>query len=122
VSTPAEQLGITSGLVWVIGRSDEENAVLDPLPDGVDTVTDPDDSTPEQQMSAVVLVIDDLDVLAEDLDDALPRIGSVPSVWIVASHELDLDAVAGAVSDYGWSAAPPIHIDSGWAAVRIAPA
>jgi len=122
VSTPAEQLGITSGLVWVIGRSDEENAVLDPLPDDVETVTDPDDSAPEQQMSAVVLVIDDLDSLADDLDDALPRIGSVPSVWVVASRDLDLDAVTKAVSDYGWSTATPTTLDNGWAAIRIAPA
>jgi len=117
----AEILGISDGLLWVIGNSDEENALLDPLPEGVTAVSDkPDD----EAVSAAIVVLDDDETLAGDLDDALPQLGSIPSVWATFRtdrRELSLEMITNALADYGWSVEAQLDIGAGWSALRLNP-
>jgi hypothetical protein len=136
--TRAEQLHITEGPVWVLGTSDEERALLDPLPDGVEVVVDrdvtPDDPLADDAddldagheghaMAAAVIVVEDLQSTPELLDDTLPRVGSVPLVWIVLPTRLatvEVPHVEQMAQEYGWSPAERVDLDDGWAAIRLA--
>lgn len=123
--TRAELLGVSEGaLVWVIGHSDEENALLDPISNDVQVLTERDEDNPEH-VSAAIVVVDDAETLADDLDDALPQLGSVPVVWVAlpnVSRDLTVASVTSALDNYGWSAAEPVRLGHGWSAVRVTPA
>lgn len=126
----AEKLHITAGPVWILGTSDEERALLDPLPDGVEVVVDRDlvlededasivDSEP---MAAAVIVVDSMDTTAELLDDTLPRVGSVPLVWVVIPAEVNSDEVArieAMTGEFGWTPGERVDLDDGWSALRL---
>lgn len=126
----AEKLHITTGPVWVLGTSDEERALLDPLPDGVEVVVDRDlvledddashmDSEP---MAAAIIVVDSIDTTAELLDDTLPRVGSVPLVWVVIPAEVNSDEVVrieAMSGEFGWTPRERVDLDDGWSAVRL---
>lgn len=114
MTTRAEQLGITDGLVWVVGRSAEELSLLEPLPDGVETVNErprpstqsdsdtsdwpadswrvgdwpdePEWSDASTRTAAALIVIDDDDTIGDDFDEALPQMGSIPLVWVAIAH------------------------------------
>jgi hypothetical protein len=117
--THAETLGITEGsVVWVVADSVEETALLDPLPDGVETVDEPRDS-----MDAAVLLTDNLASLEVRLDEVLPSLGSTPVAWISypsgSPRELDRDALLALVDEYGWALGPEVRLDETWSAVRL---
>lgn len=122
-------------MVWVIGHSDEENALLDPISNDVEVITkrsgfghDEDDDREEarhQQVSAAIVVLDDVDTLADDLDDALPQLASVPVVWVALpsmARALTVTSVTTALDNYGWNASAPVELGQGWTAVRVTPA
>jgi hypothetical protein len=117
--TLAETLGITAGsVVWVIADSVEETALLDPLPEGAETVDEPID-----RMDAAVLLADNRARLQQNLDEVLPALGSTPVAWISypagRAHEFDRDFLQDKVAEYGWSVGPEVWLDETWAAVRL---
>lgn len=127
MTTHAELLGIHTGLVWIIGHTDEENALLDPLPDDVETITEraqdwEHGDGEHEDVTAAVVVLDDVDTIATDLDDALPQVGSVPLVWVAAPRDVDIESVVSAVTDYGWNPSRRESLDTGWTAIRVDPA
>jgi len=118
-ATHAETLGITEGsIVWVVADSVEENALLDPLPPGAETVDEPIDG-----MDAAVLMADNLAALEVRLDEVLPALGSTPVAWISypsrRPHGLDRDVLAPLVGEYGWALGPEVRLDETWSAVRL---
>lgn len=115
--TTADLLGISEGFrVWAVGGTSAVSALLRPLPEGVEVFDhDADD------LDATVLLADDLDVLADQLDDALPRLAAVPLVWAcfpVAT--VSPEQVGEAVHDHGWGATAPLLLDETYAAMRLA--
>lgn len=121
----AEKLRISDGfVVWVIGASVEETSLLDPLPEGAETIEVRDEDEPEN-VDAAILVTDNRTALADDFDEILPQLGSIPIVWIaypLAGSDLDEDTLQDLLADYGWSAVESIALDETWAAMRIIPA
>jgi len=120
-TTNAEQLHITDGfVVWVIGASDEEVSLLDPLPEGARTIEVRDEDDPEN-VDAAVLVTDNRPALVDDFDEVLPQLGSIPIVWVTypTGGELDEDVLQDLLADYGWTAVESIPLDETWAAMRI---
>ncbi len=127
----AELLHITQGPVWLLGTTDEERALLDPLPAGVEIVVDRDVMVDEdddvshvgsEPMAAAVIVVDAMSTTPELLDDTLPRVGSVPLVWIVLPAEItsaDADQIEQMAREYGWSAAERVDLGDAWSAVRL---
>ena len=95
--THAETLGITEGsVVWVVADSVEATALLDPLPEGAETVDEPID-----RMDAAVLLADDLASLEVRLDEVLPSLGSTPVAWI--SYPSGIRASSTATLSWPWS-------------------
>ncbi len=128
--TRAELLHITRGPVWILGTSDEERALLDPLPEGVEVVVDrdlvleDDDASHlgSEPMAAAVIVVDSMDTTAELLDDTLPRVGSVPLVWVIIPAEVNSTEVArieAMSSEFGWKPEERVDLDDGWSALRL---
>lgn len=131
--TRAEKLHIVEGPVWILGTSDEERALLDPLPEGVEVVVDrdapvDDDEQADQPgleshtMAAAVIVVETMDTTPALLDDTLPRVGSVPLVWIVLPAEVnsvEVNQIEAMAREYGWSASERADLDDGWSAVRL---
>lgn len=127
----AALLHITQGPVWLLGTTDEERALLDPLPAGVDIVVDRDVVIDEdddvshvgsEPMAAAVIVVDAMGSTPELLDDTLPRVGSVPLVWIVLPAEItsaDADQIEQMAREYGWSAVERVDLGDAWSAVRL---
>jgi len=132
VVTRAEHLGITRGPLWIIGHSDEENALVDPISDNIEVVIDEQDGDEDDQdvqedeeVEAAIVVVDDPDTLAAELDDALPRVGAVPIVWVAlprSTADLTVDTVTAAIDDYGWSVSDRVELGSAWIALRVTPA
>ena len=119
----AEKLRIGDGfVVWIIGASVEETSLLDPLPEGAETIEVRDEDEPEN-VDAAILVTDDRTALTDDFDEVLPQLGSIPIVWItypLTGHsDLDEDTLQDLIGDYGWSAVESIALDETWAAMRI---
>jgi len=122
-TTNAEKLRIGDGfVVWIIGASVEETSLLDPLPEGAETIEVRDEDEPEN-VDAAILVTDDRTALTGDFDEVLPQLGSIPIVWItypLTGHsDLDEDTLQDLIGDYGWSAVESIALDETWAAMRI---
>jgi len=122
-TTNAEKLRIGDGfVVWIVGASVEETSLLDPMPEGAETIEERDDDEYER-IDAAILITDDRTALAEDFDEVVPQLGSIPIVWItypLTGHsELDEDTLQDLIGDYGWSAVESIALDETWAAMRI---
>lgn len=122
-TTNAEKLRIGDGfVVWIIGSTVEETSLLDPLPEGAETIEQRDEDEPEN-VDAAILVTDNRTALADDFDEVLPQLGSIPIVWItypLTGHsDLDEDTLQDLLADYGWSAIESIALDETWAAMRI---
>lgn len=118
-STNAEKLRIAvNDIIWVIATSEEESALLDPLPEGAEMVDEATDG-----MRVAILFVDDWDELLAEVDEVLPQLGSTPSVWI--SHRTDHRstiepaAISKLVEDYGWQCVDAVHLGVGWSAVRL---
>jgi hypothetical protein len=120
--TNAEKLRIRENdLVWVISTNDEEGALLDPLPAGVEVVDEAIDG-----MSAVILFVEDRESLVIELDEILPQLGSAPFIWISypkgSRTDLSRDSISELVDDYGWSLGTDVFLDEDWSAVQLEPA
>ncbi len=115
----AEKLRIAvNDTIWVIATSEEESALLDPLPEGAEMVEEATDG-----MRVAILFVDDWDELLAEADEVLPQLGSTPSVWI--SHRADKPnkiepaAVSELVEDFGWQCVETVELGDGWSAVRL---
>lgn len=113
----ADALGIVEGFrVRVVGDSVEQTSLLDPLPEGVETF-----DHHVHDLDACLVLTDDAAALAEHLDEVLPELGSVEHVWICyPPRDLDEQAMADIVSEYGWDVSHPVPLDETWSAVRLA--
>ena len=117
--TNAEKLQIKDNdVVWVISTNDEEAALLDPLPDGAETVDEPVDG-----MSAVIMFVEDRPSLVSQLDEILPQLGSTPVIWIAFPtgnrSSINRDSVWELISEYGWQLVRNVSLDDVWTAVRL---
>ena len=122
-TTNAEKLRIRDGfVVWIIGASVEETSLLDPMPEGAETIEVRDEDEPEN-VDAAIMITDNRSALADDFDEVLPQLGSIPIVWITypvnGRSDLDEDTLQDLVGDYGWMAVESIALDETWAAMRI---
>jgi hypothetical protein len=122
-TTNAEKLRIGDGfVVWIIGATVEETSLLDPLPEGAETIEQRDEDEPEN-VDAAIMITDNRTALADDFDEVLPQLGSIPIVWItypLTGHsDLDEDTLQDLLADYGWNAVESIALDETWAAMRI---
>lgn len=81
-----------------------------------------DEDEPEQVDAAVLFAVERTE-LADSFDEVLPRLGSIPTVWIAYPvHEralIDEDSIQELVADYGWYAVESVALDETWAALRI---
>ena len=115
----AEKLQIKEDfVVWVISTNDEESALLDPLPDGVEMVDEADDA-----MKAAILFVEDRQSLTSYLDEILPQLGSTPVIWICYPKgnrtDVNRDSIAELVDDYGWRLVSNVSLGDVWSAVRL---
>jgi hypothetical protein len=122
-TTNAEKLRIGDGfVVWIIGASVEETSLLDPMPEGAETIEERDEDDPEN-VDAAIMITDDRIALADDFDEVLPQLGSIPIVWITyplnGRSDLDESTLQDLIDDYGWRAVESIALDETWAAMRI---
>jgi hypothetical protein len=122
-TTNAEKLRIGDGfVVWIIGASVEETSLLDPIPEGAETIEERDEDEPEN-VDAAIMITDNRTALADDFDEVLPQLGSIPIVWITYPREshsdLDEETLQDLIGDYGWRAVESIALDETWAAMRI---
>ena len=75
-----------------------------------------------ESVDAAILFADDRTALADSFDDVLPRLGSIPLVWIsypIRDADIDEDAIQELTADYGWYAVESIILDETWAALRV---
>ena len=122
-TTNAERLRIGDGfVVWIIGATVEETSLLDPLPEGAETIEQRDEDAPER-VDAAIMITDNRTALVDDFDEVLPQLGSIPIVWITyplkGHSDLDEDTLQDLLADYGWNAVESIALDETWAAMRI---
>lgn len=126
----AEKLRITEGyVVWVIGRTAEETALLDPLPEGAVVIeqrhqdVEDDEDTEAELIDGAVLFVDSHTQLADDLDEFLPQLGSIPVVWICypigGRTEIAVETISDLVADYGWHPVEHVSLDEAWSGVRL---
>ena len=122
----ADKLRITEGyVVWVIGQSVEETALLDPLPEGAVAIEqrgDDEDDEPDL-IDGAILFVESRAQLVDDLDEFLPQLGSIPVVWICfpvsGRAEIDAEAIGQLVADYGWHTVEHVPLDDAWSGVRL---
>jgi hypothetical protein len=121
--TNAEKLRISDGfVVWIIGSSVEETSVLDPMPEGAEMIEQLREDEERESVDAAIVFADDRTALADSFDDVLPRLGSIPLVWIsypIRDADIDEDAIQEITADYGWYAVESIILDETWAALRV---
>ena len=121
----AEKLHISDGfVVWIIGQSVEETTLLDPLPEGAETIEERDEDTEEHEsIDAALLFVDNRTELIEQLDEVLPQLGSIPVVWITypigERSDVDAEGIQELIADYGWHTVEGVDLDETWAAVRL---
>lgn len=128
-TTIAEKLRITEGyVIWVIGQSVEETALLDPLPEGAVAIErgdgDGDDESDESDLiDGAILFVESQAQLIDDLDEFLPQLGSIPVVWICypigGRTEVSDDTIGLLVSDYGWQVVEHVPLDDSWSGARL---
>ncbi len=141
--TTADKLGIEPGaLVWIVGDSIEETALLDPLPEGVETYEDeglnepqswfddtwtgaenrPEPVEPSRPsgIDTAVIAVSNSQEFHTRLDDLLPRMGSVGRVWLLFPvDELPMAIMENGIDEYGWTATVPVRLDETWSAVEL---
>lgn len=143
--TIAEKLGIEPNtLVWLVGDTVEENSLLDPLPDGVETYqyepeTEADaasrwqdntwgamfGSTPPEVhrphgIDTALIVVSHAQEFHHELDDNLTRMGSVGRVWLVFTPAtLSESIVVAGTADYGWKVVESRDLNETWTARRL---
>ena len=141
--TNAEKLGISEGsLIWQVGDSIEELALIDPMPEGVETYDDKVDDSGEDwvnntwteinfdfvffkdtaptEIYTALIAVSNVDEFQTRLDDTLPRMGSVGRVWVIfPAAELPLETLQGGANEYGWGTLAPVTLDETWSAVEL---
>lgn len=148
MTSVAARLGIEPGSrVWILGQSGEMMSLLDPLPEAVEVHEDASrdespaapawqddtwgesfpDEAPEPArphgVDVAVLFVDHSHQLTGELDELLPRAGSISAVWVCApAGEFTDTVVAAAAEDYGWLVATELELDDAWTGWRLAPA
>lgn len=126
----AEKLRITEGyVVWVIGRTAEETALLDPLPEGAVAIeerhqdVEDDEDSEAELIDGAVLFVESQVQLIDDLDEFLPQLGSIPVVWICypvgGRTEIAVETIGDLVADYGWHTVEHVPLDEAWSGVRL---
>lgn len=125
-TTIADKLRITEGyVVWVIGRTVEETALLDPLPEGAVAIErrNEDDDDEADLIDGAVLFVESRAQLIDDLDEFLPQLGSIPVVWICyptsGRTEIAAETIGDLVADYGWHTVENVPLDDAWSGVRL---
>jgi hypothetical protein len=119
----AEKLHITDGfVVWVIGQSLEETTLLDPMPEGAETIEERDEDVREP-IDAALLFVENRAELVDQLDEVLPQLGSIPIVWITyptgGRSDVDADSIQELIADYGWHPVESADLDETWSAIRL---
>lgn len=141
--TTAELLGIEPGsLLWIVGDTVEETAVLDPLPEGVETYADeepeqseswfddtwtgaenqpePTDPVRPSGIDTAVIAVSNTQEFHMRLDDVLPRLGSIGRVWVLyPADALPLQILRAGVDEYGWDTGAPLELDETWSAIEL---
>ena len=110
-TTNAEKLRIGDGfVVWIIGQSVEETSLLDPMPEGAETIEERDEDEPEN-VDAAIMITDNRLALTDDFDEVLPQLGSIPIVWITfplnGRSDLDEATLQDMIGGQRQSDAPP---------------
>ncbi len=125
-TTIADKLRITEGyVVWVIGRTVEETALLDPLPEGAVAIEQrsEDDDDEAARIDGAILFVESRAQLVDDLDEFLPQLGSIPVVWICypigGRADIEADAISQLVADYGWHSVEHVSLDDAWSGARL---
>lgn len=125
-TTIADKLRITEGyVVWVIGQTVEETALLDPLPEGAIAIEqrNEDDEDESDLIDGAVLFVESREQLIDDLDEFLPQLGSIPVVWICypvgRRTEVEAEMIGQLVADYGWQPVEHVPLDDAWSGVRL---
>ncbi len=126
-TTIAEKLRITEGyVVWVIGRSVEETALLDPLPEGAVAIehrSEDDDDDGRDRIDGAILFVETREQMIDDLDEFLPQLGSIPVVWICypisGRPAIEAEMIGQLVADYGWHTVEHVPLDDDWSGVRL---
>ncbi|HPU12984.1 MAG TPA: hypothetical protein PLQ19_04230 [Aeromicrobium sp.] len=141
--TNAEKLGITEGsLIWQVGDSIEELALIDPMPEGVETYDDKVDNSGEDwvdntwtepdfdfeesepsrpsEIDTALIAVSNVEEFQTRLDDTLPRMGSVRRVWVLfPAVELPQEILQAGANEYGWGTLEPVALDETWSAVEL---
>lgn len=122
----ADKLRITEGyVVWVIGQSVEETALLDPLPEGAVAIERRDDDEDDEAdlIDGAILFVESREQLIDDLDEFLPQLGSIPVVWICfpisGRTEIEAETISELVADYGWHTVEHVPLDDAWSGIRL---
>lgn len=125
-TTIADKLRITEGyVVWVIGRTVEETALLDPLPEGAIAIEqrNEDDEDESDLIDGAILFVESQAQLIDDLDEFLPQLGSIPVVWICypvgGRTEMEAETIGQLVADYGWHTVEHLELDDAWSGFRL---
>ncbi len=125
-TTIADKLRITEGyVVWVIGQTVEETALLDPLPEGAIAIEqrNEDDDDESDLIDGAILFVESRAQLIDDLDEFLPQLGSIPVVWICypigGRTDVEADTIGQLVADYGWHTIEHVPLDESWSGVRL---
>lgn len=125
-TTIADKLRITEGyVVWVIGQSVEETALLDPLPEGAIAIEqrNEDDEDESDLIDGAILFVESREQLIDDLDEFLPQLGSIPVVWICfpvgGRTEIEAETIGQLVADYGWHTVEHVPLDDAWSGIRL---
>ncbi|MEO6606512.1 MAG: DUF3052 family protein [Aeromicrobium sp.] len=125
-TTIADKLRITEGyVVWVIGRSVEETALLDPLPEGAIAIEqrNENDEDEAELIDGAILFVESRAQLIDDLDEFLPQLGSIPVVWICfpvgGRTEIEAETIGQLVADYGWHTVEHVELDDAWSGFRL---
>ncbi|MEO6605040.1 MAG: DUF3052 family protein [Aeromicrobium sp.] len=125
-TTIADKLRITEGyVVWVIGRTVEETALLDPLPEGAVAIEQrsEEDEDEVDLIDGAILFVESRTQLIDDLDEFLPQLGSIPVVWICfpvgGRTEIEAETIGQLVADYGWHTVEHVELDESWSGFRL---
>ena len=125
-TTIADKLRITEGyVVWVIGQTVEETALLDPLPEGAVAIERRSDDEDDESdlIDGAILFVESREQLVDELDEFLPQLGSIPVVWICfpisGRTEIEAETIGDLVADYGWHTVEHVPLDDAWSGVRL---
>ncbi|MCK0112251.1 DUF3052 domain-containing protein [Ornithinimicrobium sp. F0845] len=117
----AEKLQIKPGRELLVVGTPDQHALLEPLPDGVRTMTD---GAPPSGGVAVLFTADRV-ALDEHVETILPRLSGVRAVWVAYPKanrtDINRDSIWRRAEEIGWTATANVALDDGWSAVRIKP-